>query len=169
MTRFVRSWFLSVLTAIVPAVAQAQTGSIAGKVTDSTRSVPLSQAQITVRDASGRNAGSAVTSGAGTYKVDGLAAGSYTVLVNLIPYGPKSFTGVTVTAGATTTVDASLTSRAVSLGEVVVVSASRVPEKLNDAPASIHVVTSEQVQERPALTVLDHLKTIPGKIGRAHV
>ena len=162
MTRFVRSWFLSVLTAIVPAVAQAQTGSIAGKVTDSTRSVPLSQAQITVRDASGRNAGSAVTSGAGTYKVDGLAAGSYTVLVNLIPYGPKSFMGVTVTAGGTTTVDASLTSRAVSLGEVVVVSASRVPEKLNDAPASIHVVTSEQVQERPALTVLDHLKTIPG-------
>ncbi len=162
MNRSVRSWFLPVLAVLIPAVAQAQTGSIAGKVTDSSRTAALSQAQITIRDAGGRNAGSAVTGSAGTYRVDRLAAGKYTVLVTLIPYGPKSFSGVTVTAGGTTTVDAYLTSRAANLADIVVTTASRVPEKLNDAPASIHVITSEQVQERPALSVLDHLKTVPG-------
>ncbi len=162
MTRFVRSWFLSALAVALPAVVQAQTGSIAGKVTDSARVAALSQAQIMVRDAGGRNVGSAVTGSGGTYRIDRLPVGTYTVFVTLIPYAPKSFSGVSVKAGGTTTVDAALTSRAATLQEVVVVTASRVPEKLNDAPAAVHVVTSEQIQERPAMSVLDHLKTAPG-------
>ncbi|MBL8987842.1 MAG: TonB-dependent receptor [Gemmatimonadetes bacterium] len=162
MPGLLRSWLFAVAAVMVPTLAQAQTGSIAGRVTDSARSVGLAGAQITVRDASGRGAGSAVSGANGAYRVDGLAAGTYSVLVNLIPYGPKQYDRVAVTAGGTATVDAIMVAQAYQLSEVRVSSVSRVPEKINEAPASITVIPSVAVQERPALSVLDHLKTAPG-------
>ena len=162
MPRLMRSWLLAVAVGFLPGWLAAQTGSIAGRVTDSARSVGLGGAQLVVRDVSGRGAGSAVSKSDGSFRVDGLSAGVYSVSVALIPYGAKRFDGVTVTAGGTATVTAALVNRAFQLDEVRVSSVSRVPEKLNDAPASITVIPAVQIQERAALSVLDHLKTAPG-------
>ena len=47
--------------------------------------------------------------------------------------------------------------------EQTVVTASRArPEKVLDAPAQILTVTSQQIEERPAVTVTDHLRATPG-------
>ena len=162
MPRLMRSWLLAVAVGFLPGWLAAQTGSIAGRVTDSARSVGLGGAQLVVRDVSGRGAGSAVSKSDGSFRVDGLSAGVYSVSVALIPYGAKRFDGVTVTAGGTATVTAALVNHAFQLDEVRVSSVSRVPEKLNDAPASITVIPAVQIQERAALSVLDHLKTAPG-------
>jgi iron complex outermembrane receptor protein len=162
MTRFNWSWLVVVAVAAVPSVAGAQTGAIAGKVTDSARTQPLGGAQITVRDQAGRTAGTAVSTASGTYRVERLPAGQYTVLVSLIPFGPKRFDGVNVQAGGTTTVDASLIAQAFTLSEVRVTTVSRVPEKITEAPADITVIPSVQIQERAALSVADHLQSVPG-------
>ena len=162
MPRFLQSWLLVFTLSVVPAWLAAQTGSIAGRVTDSARSVGLGGAQILVRDPSGRGARSAVSASDGSFRVSQLAAGVYSVSVALIPYSAKRFDGVTVTAGGTATVTAALVNRAFLLDEVRVSSVSRVPEKLNDAPARITVIPAVQIQERAALSVLDHLKTAPG-------
>jgi len=44
----------------------------------------------------------------------------------------------------------------------VVTTASRAPEKVIDAPASISVVNSEQINERPSVSVADHVAALPG-------
>lgn len=162
MPRSLRSLFLAALGAVLPALAAAQTGSVAGRVSDSAAAVGLRGAQVTVRDASGRTLGSAVSGSDGTYRVDGIAPGSVSVLISLIPYAPKRFDGVTVSAGGTATVNAVLVPQAVMLSELQVTSVTRVPEKITEAPASITVIPTVQVQERAAVTVLDHLKTAPG-------
>ncbi len=158
----IRSWLLVLTLSFLPGLVAAQTGSIAGRVTDSARSVGLSGAQVSVRDASGRGAGSAVSRSDGAFRVDGLATGVYSVSVALIPYGAKRFDRVTVTAGGTATITAALVNRAFQLGEVLVTTVSRVPEKINEAPGDITVIPAVRIQERVALSVLEHLKTAPG-------
>jgi iron complex outermembrane receptor protein len=162
MTHANRWIFLAAMAVGMPVLGSAQTGSIAGKVTDSTRAQALSGAQITVRDPAGRTAGTAVTAAGGTYRVDNLAAGKYSVLISLIPFGPKRFDAVTVTAGSATTLDARLVAQAYTLAEVRVSTVSRVPEKITEAPATISVIPAVQVQEHPALSVTDHLQSVPG-------
>jgi outer membrane receptor protein involved in Fe transport len=46
--------------------------------------------------------------------------------------------------------------------EPVVVSASRVEQKLRDVPANVTVITSEEIKQSPARTVDDLLRQIPG-------
>ncbi len=162
MSRLQRSWLVVLAIAAGPAVAAAQTGAIAGKVTDSARAQPLGGAQVTVRDPAGRTAGTAVSGANGTYKIERLTPGRYTVLVSLIPFGPKRFDGVNVQAGGTATVDAVLLAQAYTLSEVRVTTVSKVPEKITEAPADITVIPAVQIQERPALSVTDHLQSVPG-------
>lgn len=162
MRSFVRTGLVALATVVVSAqAASAQAGAISGRVMDSARTRPLEGARIVVRDASGREAGSAVSASGGTYRVE-VPAGTYRVLVSLIPFAPKAFEGVTVTAGGTVTLDVSLISSTYQMGELVVTAVSRVPEKLTEAPADITVIPAVKIQERPALTVTDHLAEVPG-------
>ncbi len=46
--------------------------------------------------------------------------------------------------------------------EPVVVSASRVEQKLRDVPANVTVITSEEIKQSPARTVDDLLRQVPG-------
>src|SRR5678816_4692706 len=46
--------------------------------------------------------------------------------------------------------------------EVVQTVASRAPEKVLDAPASVQVVSTQAVQERAAVNVADHVAALPG-------
>ena len=117
------------LAAALPAVAQ--TGRITGQVTDASKQ-PLGGAQVMVV---GTALGAEVDTD-GKYTVTGNPTGTFTVRVQRIGYRPMSTTGVTVAAGAATTVDFSLESTPVTLGGVVV-SASRRVEKITDAPATI--------------------------------
>ncbi len=162
MRAYLRTWLVAVAALVASVgVASAQTGTIKGRVTDSTRSQPLSGAQVSVRDASGRQVGSAVSASGGDYSVS-VPAGTYRVLVSLIPFAPKSYEGVTVTAGGTTTVDVLLISSTYQMSEMVVTAVSRVPEKLTEAPAEITVIPAVKIQERPSLTVTDQLAEVPG-------
>jgi outer membrane receptor for ferrienterochelin and colicins len=156
------TWLATLLFAALPGTALAQAGAIAGRVTDSTRSEALSGAQVEVLDAAtGRRVGSAATGGSGAFRVE-VPAGTYTVLVRLVAFTQKRFPDIRVTAGATATLDVSLVPTVLQLGELTVVSTSRVPEKITEAPADITVIPSVQISERPALTVTDHLAAVPG-------
>ena len=96
----------------------------------------------------------------GSFRLDLLPPGSYTLVASRIGYAPHSET-VVVTAGSNTTVRIVLASAPPRLSEVTT-TASRRQEKILDAPASVSVVSTEQVAERPALTVMDNVRTLPG-------
>ncbi|GIV34545.1 MAG: hypothetical protein KatS3mg031_2080 [Chitinophagales bacterium] len=44
----------------------------------------------------------------------------------------------------------------------VIVSASRSEERILDAPASVTVLNSEKIENKPAITVADHMEDVPG-------
>jgi len=133
----------------------AQSGIITGKVTSSGTGAPIEGAQI---QASGAQKYSAITGADGVYRLVNLADGAYTLVVRVIGFDSK--TVLAVRAGST--INIVLMPRAIQLNETVVTASRARPEKALDAPASISVISSEKIEERPAITVADHLRATPG-------
>jgi hypothetical protein len=88
------------LTALPPPPG---TGSITGTVTDASTSLGIAGATV------GDGTTSTTTGTGGIYRLDGLAPGSHTVTASMPNYSPTTATG-NVTAGATTTLNLTLTS-----------------------------------------------------------
>src|SRR5271168_2852351 len=86
-------------------LGQASTGTLQGRVLDPSGAV-IPQAQVTVTSASGTS-GMAVSDGAGSYQVRGLAPGDYTVNATSAGFAPFSST-VTLAAGQTKTLNIAL-------------------------------------------------------------
>jgi outer membrane receptor for ferrienterochelin and colicins len=137
--------------------AAAQTGSISGRVTTGGKGVVAA----TVQAASGLRASGATTDENGNYRITGLQPGTYTVTAKHLGYSPVTSANVSVGSGATATTNFSMVEAPSQLNEVVTI-ASRAPEKVLDAPATVSVVTAAQVEERAAVNVADHVVALPG-------
>src|SRR5687768_1019746 len=139
--------------------AAAQNGTITGRVTDEAgRGVAGALVQAT----SGvRTAASAMADDNGNYRLSNVPPGTYRVQARRIGYTLQSVDNVSVGAGATATTDLRLSETPTQL-ETVVTGASKAPEKVLDAPASVSVVSAEQVNERPAINIADHVAALPG-------
>lgn len=159
----IASWVrrVAVLCAIALSAhpAFAQGGAISGTVTS--ESGPISGARVQALASGGQIAASVLSRDDGTYRIANVAAGSYSVVVTRLGYQLKRTDGVDVAAGGTATVNFTLTEITTELNPVVT-TASRRPEKALDAPASVSVVDVRDIQERPAVTVADHIRGIPG-------
>src|ERR1700720_1979024 len=111
---------LAAIVALVPAIASAQTGVIAGVVKDASGAV---MPGVTVEAASPaliERVRTAVTDGSGQYKIVDLTPGSYTVTFTLVGFNTVKREGIALSAGFTATVDADL--RVGSLEETITVS-----------------------------------------------
>ncbi len=139
--------------------AAAQSGSITGRVTGGDGGRPIAGARVEA-SVSGKTAGSATTDDNGQFRIVNLAEGSYSVTAARIGYQVQRVEGVQVGTGIVTA-DVSM-SPLPSILDQVVTTASRAPEKILDAPASVSVVNEKQINERPSITVTDHIATLPG-------
>jgi iron complex outermembrane receptor protein len=148
---------LGVTATAVP--AQAQTGTIAGKVTGTT-ATPISGVQVTASSGL-RTVASALTDANGDFRMPNIAVGTYTVRARLLGYSATSQDNVSVTAGFVANVNLTM-NQIPSVLEQVITTASRAPEKVIDAPASVSVVNAAEVAERPSITVADHVAALPG-------
>ncbi|MFQ6115227.1 MAG: carboxypeptidase regulatory-like domain-containing protein, partial [bacterium] len=141
---------------LVPfAMAWAQTGTIAGKVTDEDGN-PLAGANVEIV---GTSMGAA-TSNDGTYLISNVAAGSYTLKTTYLGFEEMTME-VKVAAGETATVDFALAETTL-YGETVVVTASRRPEKITEAPATISVISARDLDNYPAFGAGDLLARLKG-------
>jgi iron complex outermembrane receptor protein len=162
MARAPGTWLLAVVLALVTVVpSAAQSGGLAGKVTAADGGRPVADAVVTVQLPNGAIVARGGTHADGSYRLSSVAPGTYLVRVTAIGYTPRVFPGTRVAAGGTASVSAALEVRP-AIVEELVTTVSKVPEKRTDAPASAFVITTEEVAERPALTVADHLRSIPG-------
>lgn len=84
-------------------------GTAGGKITQSNGTTPISGATVEAFQNT-TLMGSAVSNGTGDYSITGLIPGTATVQASAVGYEPKNQTGVTITAGVTTTVNLSLNS-----------------------------------------------------------
>jgi len=159
LRRCVAALMLAVgVTAAGSSEAQAQAGSISGRVTDAGTGAPVSAAQVQV---AGLTLGT-VSGDDGTYRISNVPVGTYTLIVRRIGYLERRTPGVTVTAGGTATANVSITESSNILTAVAVTGTRNQPEKVLDAPAQISVISSERIAERPAVTVTDNLRATPG-------
>ena len=156
----VRRLLFGIATVVFALPAAAQTGTIAGRVTEAGSGKAVANARV--RAVAGfRTAGAVRTDDNGNYRLSGIPEGTYTVEASFVGYSVTNSLGVVVGSGASATVNIVLT-QAPSTLEQLVVTASRVPEKVIDAPASVSVVTAAQINERPAINVADHVAALPG-------
>ena len=153
MTR-VWTWFVFVL--FVAAVAQAQSATISGTVVDETGGVVPGATVLLA----GPGVNTSTTSGAvGDYRFRGVTPGHYEVRVSLAGFA-EGTAGVDV---ARADVTAPTITLAVAHGnEVVVVSASRLESSLLNAPATMSVITADDIRTLPAQNYGDLLRPVPG-------
>jgi len=154
-----RHVFIILGLALSSVPAAAQSGSIIGRITadDGGRGILGARVQASI---SGRIAGSATSGENGEYRIVNLSEGTYSVIVSRIGYQVRRVDGVGVGTGIVTT-DVAMSPLASMLDQVVT-TASRAPEKVIDAPASVSVVTAVEINERPSINVADHVAALPG-------
>lgn len=152
--------FVFVGLTVVVASAAAQNGTISGRVTDADGGRGVAGATVQALNATGSSAGGTLTNDEGQYRFS-VAPGTYTISVRRIGYGEMERRDVVVAAGGTTEVDIALSAVAIVLNPTVV-TGSRMPEKAQDAPSHTEVVTPQIIEERPTLTPVDQIRSVPG-------
>ena len=139
------------------AAAHAQTAQVSGTVVDDS-GLGVPGATVQLASASKRDI---TTSGQnGAYTFSNVAPGSYQVTATLVGFAPAAPIELAV---ASTNVSASpLTLKVASLAETVVVSATKGDIALVDAPATMSVLTSAELESSPAQNYGDLLRRVPG-------
>lgn len=162
-SRFVRTLQLAAALLLLTAhAALAQdTGNLAGAVRDAGSGRPIPGVRVDAVTADGHVAASTTTDARGAYRFTGLRAGSYTVVIKGQEEGADRKLDAVIGVGQTARVDAAIASGNVTLNPLVV-SASKRSEKALEAPARVEVVNERDIAARPAVTAVDHLRSMPG-------
>ncbi len=137
---------LLLLVALSSRVASAQeTATVAGTVVDAEEGFPLSGANIVLFEDDGTTmVTGAATDAEGRYEISGIPAGSYVLAFRFVGYTEERIS-VSLATGERETVNATLNPTGLDLNTVIV-TASRQAEKVLDAPASISVLDTEEIQ-----------------------
>jgi iron complex outermembrane receptor protein len=150
---------LVILVNFLPTKAFAQTATLRGTVSDAETGEFLPGANVVLSSAEIKT-GTAVPS-TGVFEVKNLPAGTYTITVSFIGYEKYIQKGLVLDSGETRSLDISLIPTGIKVNPITV-TASRRPEKLLEAPASITVLGAQAIEARTALTAAEHLKALPG-------
>lgn len=157
MTRLLRltsSTLVLLFAAAATAAAQAPTGTVAGHVTDAELHRPISNAQVVLV---GTTIG-ARTDESGAYRLIGVPVGTSTVRVSFIGFQSTTRT-VTVSAGATTTLDVGLTA-APTILSVVTTTASGTEQRRRENGASVATVNADTI---PKAAVQNFSQVLSGR------
>src|SRR6188768_3902890 len=152
-----RILILPLLFSIIPSIIFSQSiGSIGGKITDKQTNGPLPGATVTIK---GTQA-STVTNNEGYFKFKKVNAGKIILVISYVGYESTEFP-VTIDEGSKVVDNISL---AIDdrMGNAVVVSASKRPEKITDAPASIQVIGRKELEQFTGSNSFELLSKVPG-------
>jgi iron complex outermembrane receptor protein len=141
-------------------LVSADKGKITGKVRDVSTGEPIYRANVELVTESGSSA--TVTDFKGRFTFDTLTSGSYVIRVTFIGYRSVSRDVMVMGSESRTRVDVDL-ALADLVGDEIVVSASRRPERLVDASVSISKVSFDEIQNNAAgFTYMSHLQRVKG-------
>ena len=133
-------------------------GTIAGEVSEGGTGRPLEGARILLQPG---GLAARATGADGRFVIGGLVPGRYRLLVSLVGYAPDTLPALDVTPKDTLRV--TVTMRAVALDlPGIVVTASRAPERAEEAPASVAVLRGDEIIRRDVTTVDGAFAFVPG-------
>jgi len=135
----------------------ALAGDVTGSVVDESGGV-LPGATVTLSGPGGTHTG--VTRSDGKFTIANVAAGTYKVTVAMPGFGSVTKDGVNVTAAGGD--GGTFTLKIATLGETIIVSASKVESTITNAPATMSVIQSDAIQSNPAQNFGDLLRSVPG-------
>jgi hypothetical protein len=157
----------TMLIAALPAVAQLDTGSISGTITDPSGSV-VANAQVTASETTTGTSYKTTSSKAGYYVFPSVRTGVYKLTITSKGFKTTVSSGITVSIGVGAAQDFRLQVGAVSETVAITASALALETETSDVGTSIQ---SEQVQDLP-LTVSGALRSlatltflVPGAVG----
>jgi len=137
--------------------AQATSGAIAGQIRDGKTGAGLEGARILLV-----NTPLATASGvAGRFVLGGVTPGRYQLRVAAVGYAPDTLPDITVASGDTARAVVTMHAAAVDLPGIDV-TASRRPERVEDAPASVAILSRDEIIQRNVATVDGALAYVPG-------
>jgi len=157
LSRFARQLTLAMTVAVVPAFtvaaqgADAPVGRITGRIIDTKSGQGIAAAGVQIV---GTTIG-AQSGVDGRYTIARVPAGTTTLLVRRIGYGPKTVTGIVVPANGAIELDISLNSAEVQLAAISVTATKEkgtVNEALNqqkNATNAVNAITAEQIARSP--------------------
>ncbi|HEU4464581.1 MAG TPA: TonB-dependent receptor [Gemmatimonadota bacterium] len=146
---------LLVLLGLAAAPAWAQTGTLAGRVMDAETGETIANAVVRVLEPGGREVAGDLTDADGRFELQ-VPPGTYDVEVTSLGFATRRIE-TTVAAAAGEPMSIALVAEAIQLNPIIV-SASRRPQKRLEAPATVETVEKEEIRERAAPTVIDHVK-----------
>src|SRR5271157_964325 len=132
----------------LPRLAEAQTASISGTVTDATAAV-VPQAKVTTRNLATNASRSTATDGSGSYRITSLVPGVYDVLVERTGFKTVEYSRVELAVGQVQNLNATLVPSATA--ETITVHGEQVtPLDLDDAQVG-NLVKSQQIEDLPLI------------------
>ena len=144
------------LALALPSALLAQSGGVSGTVSDSSGTrLPSAQATLV---GTGR---SATTGDDGVFTIRNVSPGTYTLEVRRIGHARETVRNVVVRAGEETRVQVVMAQARFELAPMVV-SASRRPEKVTDAPATITRIEASEIENTAGNSFAPALKGVPG-------
>jgi outer membrane receptor for ferrienterochelin and colicins len=139
--------------------AHAQQAMLAGTVVDSITGQPLDGARVELHSDT-RVIASAVSDASGAFSLDA-PAGSYRLVVARLDYRPHIINSFRLPQEGTNLAIV-LSRQAIVFNPLVVTASRAIEEKMLDAPASVSVIGTQEVEERPSLTPVDHAYVTTG-------
>lgn len=156
-----RFWLLAALVFLPEWAAAQSTATIQGQVTDAESGNPLPGANVVLyRPGETMAVGGTATDLEGRYRLENLPVGTYEVIARFVGYADARRT-VTLTVGATLTVNLALAPIELGLN-LVVVTASRRQEKVLESPASISVLDARDLEQTATHATAAVLRYTPG-------
>lgn len=145
-----------VLLAFVPTAQAQQAGRVTGTVT-SQDGQPVAGAFVAVLG----TRHTAVTGRDGRFAIANVAPGTYSLKITHISFKDATVNEVAVVAGADAAIAPALTEQPVTLNEVVA-SASRQPQKITDAPATVTKLSADVIANSVGNSFTGALKEVKG-------
>ncbi|HSR16347.1 MAG TPA: TonB-dependent receptor plug domain-containing protein, partial [Gemmatimonadales bacterium] len=137
--------------------AQTATGSLSGTVSDATTGRPLAGARIILR-------GTLLTTeadSAGRFRFGRLEPGTYLLRAAAVGYTSDTLPSIALGAGESRTIAIGLSPQPLELPSLVVTASRRV-ERIEEAQASIAVLSQDELFRRNVLSVQQALEFVPG-------
>lgn len=151
---------LCLCSGLFTAEVMAQTATVTGTVTDASDGLPLGGANVLLTSDGSTLISGAATDPDGNYRIADIAPGSYVLVARFVGY-QEIAEQVTLAAGQELEIDFELGQSGFDL-DAVVVTASRQAEKVLDAPASISVLSAQEIQQEVISNTVDALRNTTG-------
>lgn len=159
LNRAFRWLLLGLFLSIFPAEnLHSQSARLKGMILDAETNEPLPGANILVSSPSVHTGTASAANG--MFQLENLPAGEYEIVISYIGYERKTINGIVLRDHKTKWLNITLFPTGIEINPITV-TASKKPEKLLDAPATINIVEAKAIEDRMALTPTEHLKAMP--------